>query len=633
MAVAAGATGARAAPASPLRLAFLFGVICAAALGLVARLFYWQIYAAAPLQKQLNAQHTLDEQVPARRGSIYDRNGDLLAGNLSVDYLYADLTQIKQPEQVAARLAPVVGESAENLRSLLTPSEPNRVYVRLLGGRKLTPEQSEAVRSLHIPGIFLEPTTKRVYPEDQLAAHVLGFVDGESQGWYGVEGQYAAEVGGRPGHLRAERDTAGNEIGFGPREFEPPVDGSDLVLTIDRTIQYIAERELDRAIVEHKAAGGTVIVMQPHTGALLAMASRPTFDPNRYEEYADHPEVFANPAVSLQYEPGSTFKIVTMAAALNEKLVTPETTYLDTGVFNVGGYALHNWDGKANGVTTMTQLLEKSSNVGAATVAFKLGRERFYRYVSLFGFGKPTGIDLQGEVAGTVKDPSARGWGEVDLATNAYGQGISVTPIQMITAAAAVANGGILMRPYVVDRIVDPASGKVVRQTQPQIVRQVIGRDTAATLLRMLVSAAENGETRGYLIPGYHVAGKTGTASIPVNGAYDPNLTIASFVGIVPANDPQFVVLVKIDKPTDEPWGSLIAKPAFSAIAEELTRYLKIRPTEPMPTARPGPTALPTPAGAPAAPRAVPPAVTPIVAPTPLRTPPAGATAATPRGR
>ncbi|MGH2369188.1 MAG: peptidoglycan D,D-transpeptidase FtsI family protein, partial [Chloroflexota bacterium] len=500
--------------ARPWRLVVLYSLLCLCAAGLAGRLLYWQVIRAAPLQEQLSAQKELDETVPARRGTIRDVNGDLLAGNLSVDYIYAELGRIENPEEVAARLAPALGVKPETLLPDLADRE--RPVVRLLSGQKLMPEVSEQVAKLRIPGIFLEPTTKRIYPEDQLAAHLLGFVDRDGQGWYGIEGQYAEVVGGRPGRLQAEKDTAGNEIGFSLRQWQPPQDGMDVVLTVDRTIQYIAERELDRAIVQHRASGGTVIVMDPRTGAVLAMASRPAFDPNRYAEFADRTEVFANPAVTFVYEPGSTFKLVTMAAALNEQVVTPQTTFMDTGVLAIGGYTIHNWDGKANGRSTMVELLEKSSNIGASWVAFKSGKERFYHYVNAFGFGQRTGIDLQGEAQGIVKDPGAAGWAEVDLATNSFGQAISVTPIQLITAVSAIANGGILMKPYVVQQVTDPDTGDIVRQARPQIVRQVISRETAATLLGMMVSAAENGETRGPLVPGYHVAGKTGTASIPV---------------------------------------------------------------------------------------------------------------------
>jgi cell division protein FtsI/penicillin-binding protein 2 len=574
----------------------LFAVMCLCAAGIGGRLAYWQVFGAAPLQKKAANQHALDEAVPATRGTIRDVNGDLLAGNMLVDYVYAQPNQIKRPEEVAAKLAPVLEVPAETLVPLL--SDTKRAYVRLLGGRRLPPEKSDEVARLRIPGIFLEPTTRRIYPENQLAAHLLGFVDGDNQGWYGLEGQYASELAGQPGHIRAERDTAGNEIGFSERQWQSPQDGVNIVLTIDRTIQYFAERELDRAILQHRASGGTVIVMQPHTGAVLAMASRPAFDPNRYEEFAARTELFANPAVTFQYEPGSTFKLFTMSAALNERIVTPETTYVDTGALSLGGYTIRNWDGKANGVTNMVQLLEKSSNIGASWVAFKTGKERFYRYISSFGFGQATGIDLQGEAVGMVKDPTAKDWYEVDLATNSFGQAVSVTPIQIVTAVSAIANGGMLMRPYVVDRIIDPQTGSV-RKTQPQIARQVISREVAATLRTMMVSAVENGETRGTLVPGFKVAGKTGTASIPTAGGYDPNWTIASFVGTAPSDDPQFVILVKIDRPQDEPWGSLIAKPAFGIIAQELTRYMKLRPTEPINTPVPTPVRRATPTAVP----------------------------------
>ena len=593
-----------AAPASqrPLRLGFVFAVLCLLAGGLVARLAYWQVVEGVQLKSKIVKQHELDLTVPARRGSIFDTNRELLAGTVSVDFVYAHPPQVRRPEEAAALLAPVLGVPAEQLLPAL--SDKSRQYVRLLGGRKVSPEVSSKVKELRIPGIFLEPTTQRTYPGGRIAAHLLGFVDHEGVGWYGLEGQYGGDtggpVGGTPGRLRAERDTAGNEIGFAERHWQPPVDGQDLVLTIDRTIQYVAERELERAIAQHQASGGTVIVMDPKTGAVLAMASRPGFDPNRFDEFARQVDLFANPAVSLLYEPGSTFKVITMAAALGERLVTPETTYNDTGLLSIGGYSIRNWDSKANGVTNMTQLLEKSSNIGASWLALtKLGADRFYRYVNAFGFGQATGIDLQGEGKGIVRDNRSRLWSEVDLATNSFGQAISVTPIQIVSAVAAIANGGIMMKPFVVREVRDAATGKVVSETQPQIVRQVLPRDAAQTLLTMLYGAAENGETRGTLVPGFKVAGKTGTAQIPdlEKGGYDPSLTIASFVGAVPVDDPQFVILVKIDKPTTEPWGSLIAKPAFAVIAQEITRYKRLRPTEPIrtPTATPIPRATATP--------------------------------------
>ena len=519
--------------------------------------------------------------MPARRGNIRDTAGELLAGNLAVDFIFAVPDQIRRPEEVAAKLAPVLGVDTNELLPLL--SDKTKPYVRLIGGKRVDQTISDQIIALALPGIFLEPTTRRTYPERSLGSHLLGFVDGDGNGNYGIEGEWDTALAGLPGHLRAERDTAGNEIGFSNRDWRPPLDGMDLILTIDRTIQYIAERELERSVIEHKADGGTVIVMNPKTGEILAMANHPTFDPNRYAEAARTPELLTNPAITFAYEPGSTFKVITMAAALNERLVTPDTTMDDNGSLSIGGFTIKNWDFKANGRITMTQLLEKSSNIGASWTAFRLGKTLFYRYVTAFGFGAQTKVDLQGEGTGIVKNPKSSDWSESDLATNAFGQAIAVTPMQMVTAVSAVANGGLLMRPHVVKALVNSVTGETVEQVRPQIVRQAISRETAATLLQMLFRSAENGETRGTLVPGFRVAGKTGTASIPVNGGYDLNQTIASFIGAVPAADPQFVILVKIDRPKDQPWGSLIAKPAFAIIGQELTRYLKLPRTEAIP--------------------------------------------------
>ena len=555
----------------PLFLAFLIAL----------RLVHWQVLESSQLTVQLNAQHSLDTAVPARRGNIRDTAGELLAGNLAVDFIFAVPDQIRRPEEVAAKLAPVLGVDTDELLPLL--SDKTKPYVRLIGGKRVDQTISDQIIALALPGIFLEPTTRRTYPERSLGSHVLGFVDGDGNGNYGIEGEWDKALAGLPGHLRAERDTAGNEIGFSDRDWRPPLDGMDLILTIDRTIQYIAERELERSVIEHKADGGTVIVMNPKTGEILAMANHPTFDPNRYAEAARTPELLTNPAITFAYEPGSTFKVITMAAALNERLVTPDTTMDDNGALSIGGFTIKNWDFKANGRITMTQLLEKSSNIGASWTAFRLGKTLFFRYVTAFGFGAQTRVDLQGEGTGIVKNPKSSDWSESDLATNAFGQAIAVTPMQMVTAVSAVANGGLLMRPHVVKALVNSVTGETVEQVRPQIVRQAISRETAATLLQMLFRSAENGETRGTLVPGFQVAGKTGTASIPVNGGYDSNQTIASFIGAVPAADPQFVILVKIDRPKDEPWGSLIAKPAFAIIGQELTRYLKLPRTEAIP--------------------------------------------------
>jgi cell division protein FtsI/penicillin-binding protein 2 len=553
------------------------------ALVLIGRLGWWQVVESARLTQRLEAQKLLDQPLPATRGAIRDTNGELLAGNLGAAFICAFPSQVRRPEDAAAKLAPVLGVSTQSILDALANTSAS--YVRLNRGARVDQQVADQVAALRIGGIVVEPATKRTYPERALAGQVIGFVDFDGHGRYGIEGQWNEQLTGTPGRLRSEKDTEGHEIGIGIRDLRPPVDGLDTYLTLDRTIQYIAERELERAVIDQRADGGTVIVMNPRTGAILAMANRPSFDPNRYEEVATTPDIFQNPAISGTYEPGSTFKIVTMAAGIEEKVITPETVIDDSGILTLGGFTIRNWDRKANGRITMTQALERSSNIAAASVAQRLGVDRFQRYVGTFGFGTRTGIDLQGEEIGIVKRVGTAVWSQTDVVTNAYGQGIAVTPIQMAVAMSTIANGGIMMRPHVVQKVIDSATGQVVSETRPQIVRQAISRDASAAMLQMLFRSAENGETRGTLVPGFQAAGKTGTASIPTNGVYSEDETIASFVGAVPANDPQFVILVKIDRPRVEPWGSLVAKPVFAMVGQEVSRYLRLARTEPIPPA------------------------------------------------
>ena len=559
------------------------GLTLVVALILFGRLGWWQVVESARLTQRLEAQKLLDQPLPATRGAIRDTNGELLAGNLGAAFICAFPSKVRRPDEAAATLAPVLGVSPESIREALANTSAS--YVRLNHGARVDQTVADQVAALRIGGIVVEPATKRTYPERTLAGQIIGYVDFDGHGQYGIEGQWDEQLAGTPGRLRSEKDTEGHEIGIGIRDLRPPVDGLDTYLTIDRTVQYVAERELERAVIDQRADGGTVIVMNPRSGAILAMANRPSYDPNRYEEAATTPSIFQNPAISGTYEPGSTFKIVTMAAGIEEKVVTPDTVIDDGGILTLGGFTIRNWDRKANGRITMTQALERSSNIAAASVAQRLGADRFQRYVNAFGFGTRTGIDLQGEEIGIVKRVGSAGWSQIDVVTNAFGQGIAVTPIQMAVAMSTIANGGIMMRPHVVQKVVDPTTGQVVSETRPQIVRQAISRDASATMLQMLFRSAENGETRGTLVPGFQAAGKTGTASIPTNGVYSEDETIASFVGAVPANDPQFVILVKIDRPRVEPWGSLVAKPVFAMVGQEVSRYLRLARTEPIPPA------------------------------------------------
>jgi cell division protein FtsI/penicillin-binding protein 2 len=346
------------------------------------------------------------------------------------------------------------------------------------------------------------------------------------------------------------------------------------VLTIDRTIQALTEAELARALAETGAKSGTIIAMDPRTGAILAMASLPTFDPNNYTETPT--ARFVNPAVSAPYEPGSTFKVLTMAAALQEGRVTPETVYNDTAWIEVGGQVIRNWDRKGHGPTTMIDLLANSLNVGAATLATQMGGQTFYRYVQAFGIGRPTGIDLQGEASGSLRTPGDLDWHESDLATNSFGQGLSATPIQMISAIAAVANDGVQMRPYVAAQKMD---GDQVLTAKPIPLGRVISAQTAHTLTGMLEQAVLRENSAAH-VPGYRIAGKTGTAQIPIPGGYDDPWTIASFVGYGPVSDPRLIILVKLDRPTTSPYGGQTATPVFARLASRMFILMGVPPDE-----------------------------------------------------
>jgi cell division protein FtsI/penicillin-binding protein 2 len=355
---------------------------------------------------------------------------------------------------------------------------------------------------------------------------------------------------------------------------DEPRSGVDLVLTIDRTLQALTEAELARALSDTGAKSGTIIAMDPRTGAILAMASLPTYDPNDYIETST--SRFVNPAVSAPYEPGSTFKVLTMAAALQEGRVTPNTVYNDTAWIEVGGQVIRNWDRKGHGPSTMIDLLANSLNVGAATLATQMGGQTFYRYLQAFGIGRPTGIDLQGEASGSLRMPGDLDWHESDLATHSFGQGLSTTPLQLISAVAAVANDGIQMRPFVVAQKVD---GEQILTAKPIPLERVISVQTAHTLTNMLEQAVlrENALAR---VPGYRIAGKTGTAQIPIPGGYDDPWTIASFVGYGPVSDPRLIILVKLDRPTSSPYGGQTASPVFARLAARMFVLLGVPPDE-----------------------------------------------------
>ena len=550
------------------RVYTVMAVMCAAGLMLVGQLIRWQIIEHSRFVALAEAEHRDELIIPARRGEIRDRDGHLLA----VDVIQYDISAspkiISDPQATADRLSSVLGIPRDEVLQHLTDKA---AWSPIAYG--VPQNVGETIINWDIVGITAEPRTKRVYPEEKMAAHLLGFVNGDGHGFYGVEGYYHDLLNGKAGFEAGERSPFGEMIPLGVSHFVPPISGATVYLTINRSVQLLIERELETAVKQYGAQDGSVVVLNPKTGAVLAAASYPAYNPNTYSTTSNN-NLFLDPVVSEQYEPGSVFKIVSMAAGLDAGAVTPETTVFDGGSIEFGGRVFYDWDRQAHGVVDMTTVLAKSLNVGIAQVAVKLGKDRFYTYLKRFGFGQLTEIDLGNEGPGRLKTPKDADWHESDLGANSFGQGIAVTPMQIAAAVAAVANQGLLMKPYVVERVVD--SEREI-QVKPIMVRRAVSPATATTLTHMLVTALEQADSEATL-PGYEVAGKTGTAEIPIPGGYHPTLTLASFAGYLPADDPRVLVLVIIDRPTTSRWGNTTAAPAFKRIAEQLVVLLDIPP-------------------------------------------------------
>jgi cell division protein FtsI (penicillin-binding protein 3) len=560
------------------RLLLLGVLFCAGGLALTARLAQLQIASHGHYAVEAEDEHMGVEKIYPPRGAILDRNGYPLALTLDTYDIYIN-RKVWQDEKLAAdgaeALSSVLGKSPQDIRAALgAETDGDALVAGSVGydaGRKII--------EMGLPGVKATATIVRFHPEGDLASALLGFVGRDQTGLAGLESDLQDELGGSAGTLYFERDSMGNPIPFGYRQLTQSKPASDVRLTIDRYIQEASEQALDAAIEKNGATGGSIIVMEPKTGAILAMASRPSFKLSQLDLTDETKmELYRNRAVTDLYEPGSVMKVVTMATALDLGLVTPDTTYEDTGMAYVGGYAIENWDFSVNGTTTMTQLLQKSLNTGAVWVSQKIGPERFYEYVKRFGFGEVTGVGLGGEATGTVRTSDDADWYPSDLATNSFGQGISVTPLQMITAVAAIANGGNLMRPYIVEDVVGPDGD---HRTQPQVVRRVISESTSRTLTAMLNDVVEGVPSHGARVQGYHVAGKTGTSFISVPGGYAPDRVITSFVGFAPVSDPRMIVLVKIDEPQGERLGGTVAAPVFAELAPKILSYLGVPPDAP----------------------------------------------------
>ncbi len=506
------------------------------------------------------------------RGVIRDRNGNLLAGNGVMYSIEADTAYVVDALTAAATMGPLLHMPAARIEQLLRSEAP---WVQIVS--PVSKEVGEQIMALEIRGITVKPLWVREYPEGRLASHAIGFCNVEGAGFYGVEGFYDALLQPKQVEWEGLVDPASEQIPWVMAAVALPQPGAELVLTLDRTIQSLVEEELARSVQECQAEGGTIIVMDPRTFEILALVSLPSYDPGRYNDfYVLDPLPFEDPAVSQQYEPGSVFKVLTVAAALDTGLVTPETTYYDQGWIEVGGLVVRNAFREADHEHTVTDILIHSLNVGTVWLSTQMGPDIFYRYVLAFGIGRPTGVGLAGEVAGQLWLPEDyERWHDSNLGTNAFGQGLAVTPLQMIVAVATVANDGARLRPHIVGQRIAPDD--TVSTFRQAVEAQVISPQTARMVTEMMVRTVEEGVPQAR-VEGYRVAGKTGTAQIPIPGGYDKEETIASFVGFGPVPDPQLIILVKLDRPKTSPWGSKTAAPAFQRLAARLFVVLGIPP-------------------------------------------------------
>lgn len=554
------------------RLPLVVGLLMIASFGMIVRMILFQApqspEVATYVQRIRDAQYGQITQQTAARGIIYDRNGQPMAVNTLLYRIGISPNLVSDPQATIENLSAILNRDPLEISALVNSKAP----YELLASR-VTPDVWRRIDQLDYISIRPETIPVRYYPQGKMASQVIGFVGGGAenlQGYLGVEGYYHDQLAGR---------TRRQEVSNIP--FDVPTDedrldrGADLVLTLDRDIQFIAEAELQLAIDQYSASGGTIIVMNPRTGDILAMVSHDAYDPNDIAGVKDS-RTLRNPAISDIYEPGSVFKVLTVAAALEKGYITPSWTYTDNGLITVGGHDIRNWDRAAHGVVDVQQLLIDSLNVGAATIALEMGKDDFYSMLTNFGIGRATGVDMQGETRGILRIPNVDpDWSESDLGANSYGQGVSVTPLQMLTAVNAIANGGLMMQPRIVSQIV---RGDRIINLEP-LTRRVLSKSTADAVTQMMVGVVEAGLDDQARLPGYTIAGKTGTAEIPtVLNQYEQGTSIVTFVGFLPADDPQLSILIKLDRPNGY-WASQVAAPVFRHLAEKLVLAMEI-PTD-----------------------------------------------------
>jgi cell division protein FtsI (penicillin-binding protein 3) len=539
---------------------------------LFLRITHLQLVKKDDLSRLASKQHQSIISFTPKRGTIYDAKGNNLAVSIDVDSVYARSSEVKNPSQTARTLAKILNLDRRALTKKLK-EEKSFVWVK----RKATPKETAEISKVGLTGIYFMKESRRFYPHSHLTAHLIGFVGIDSKGLEGIEAKYDVTLSGNTTRLILGKDAFGREI-----ITEVPILGKspenyNLHLTIDTNIQHTVETELKDAVDGHKANWGMAIVMDPTSGKILAMANYPSFNPNRFGDYP--PETWRNKAVTDMFEPGSVFKVFLASAVLQEKMAKRHDIFFcENGSYILSGRTIR--DVKKHGWLSLEHIIKYSSNIGATKIAERLGRKKLYGYIREFGFGRKTGIDVRGEARGIVRSPKT--WSEVGLGNIAFGQGVAVTAIQLITAISAIANGGNLLRPYVVDRIVD-LEGNVVRQFHPVIIRRILSEETARVMTSILRRTVEEGGTgTRAALQHYEVAGKTGTAQKVdrLVGGYYEDRFISSFVGYVPSNQPRLAILVVIDEPQGIPYGGRVAGPVFKNVAERSLQYLNVPPTQ-----------------------------------------------------
>ncbi len=572
-------------PVTTYRLRLLSLLVPFVAILIVIRLFYWQVIRGPSLREQANRQHQDVVVLASERGSIYDVRGDLLAGTQNLYHLYVYKPQLtKDKFELVNLLAPLLAPDpppASPGAKTLTKDDMIGQTRDFLTGRVtldshwvslkhyLTPSQKQSVENLNTPGLGFENEFTRFYPEASLAAQVLGFVGsdlaGQPQGYLGLEGFFDRQLRGREGKVTAEKDARGTPILIGNYSLGKNISGRSLIATINKQTQYLVESLLKDGIIKYQAKAGNVIVMDSQTGKIVAMAAFPNYDPGHFSDFDN--SSYKNPNVANLFEPGSIFKVLVMAAALNEKVVTPDTICDQScdGPITIGQYTIKTWNEKYFPGTSMTDVIVHSDNTGMVFVGRKLGKEKFTHYLQLYGFGKLTGIQLQDEATGVRK--TENDLRDIDLATNSFGQGIAITPIQILAAVNSIANGGMLIKPTIISKVI---SGDKEIAYQPEPPVKILELETVNQMRDIMIAAVDRGEAKFAKPKGIEIAGKTGTAQVPIQGHYDPTKTIASFIGFFPAHDPKYTMLVSLVEPKTSQWGSETAAPLWFSIATQL---------------------------------------------------------------